>query len=348
MSEVLREEAITSPPECATAMPLPTARGVLSGLLLDVFAGDCPAVDFRAAAQQWHGTDIFYDEDVQLTLTLLYELPLQGLAGVPDDWEWNAELLAARAALEAPFERALRRLVPPRSASNVEAELVAVTSAEGGPGLSKYMARAATLQQWQEFVTHRSIYQLREADPHTMGIPRLAGGPKAALVEVQADEYGGGGRAERMHSSLFAMTMRALGVDGSYAAHLDRVPAVTLASVNALSFFAVHRRLLGALVGHLCAVEMTSSAPSKLYATGLRRLGYGLDATLFFDEHVEADAVHEQIVCRDLAGGLAREQPGRAADLLFGAGVCLAMDALGGQHMVDSWAAGRSSLTTSA
>ena len=329
-------------------MPLPPARGELSGLLLGVFAGDSSTADFRAAVQRWHGTDILCDEDVQLTLTLLYELHLQGLGRVSDDWEWNADLLAARAVLEVPFERALRQLVPTRPSGDVQAELVAVTSAEGGPGLSKYMARTATLAQWQEFVTHRSIYQLREADPHTMGIPRLAGGPKAALVEVQADEYGGGGRPERMHSTLFALTMRALGVDSSYAAQLDRVPAVTLASVNALSFFAMHRRLLGALVGHLCAVEMTSSAPSKLYATGLRRLGFGLDATLFFDEHVEADAVHEQIVCRDLAGGLAREQPERAANILFGAGVCLRTDELVAQHMLDRWAAGSSSLRTSA
>lgn len=347
MSEVLLDPAVLAPPEYATAMPLPAARGVLSGLLLGVFDGGAQSADFLAAARQWDGTDVLRDEDAQLTLSLLYELALQGLAGVSDDWEWDAPLLAARSVLEAPFERALRALAPPQPGGDVEAELVALTSAEGGPGLSKYMARTATHAQWQEFLAHRSIYQLREADPHTMGIARLAGAPKAALVEVQADEYGGG-RPERMHSALFARTMRALGVDAAYGVHLDQVPALTLASVNALSLFALHRRLLGALVGHLCAVEMTSSLPSKLYATGLRRLGYGLDATLFFDEHVEADAVHEQIVCHDLAGGLAAAQPERGADIMFGAAVCLNMDTIGAQHMMDSWAAGRSSLRPSA
>jgi len=94
-----------------------------------------------------------------------------------------------------------------------------------------------------------------------LSIPRLAGAPKTALVEVQADEYGGG-RAERMHSALFTRTMQALGVDAGYAVHLDRVPTVTLASVNALSMFAVHHRLLGALVGHLCAVGRVASVLS--------------------------------------------------------------------------------------
>jgi len=102
----------------------------------------------------------------------------------------------------------------------------------------------------------------------------------------------------------------------SYAAHVDRVPAITLASLNALSYLALHRSRLGELVGHLCTVEMTSSAPSKLYSTGLRRLGFDRDATRFYHEHVEADAMHEQIVARDLAGGLARAQPHRAPGVL--------------------------------
>ena len=85
----------------------------------------------------------------------------------------------------------------------------------------------------------------------------------------------------------------------------------------------LHRRLVGAIVGHPAALEMTSSIPNRLYGNGLRRLGYGSEATLFFDEHVEADAVHEQIAGRDLAGGLAAAGPARAPDVLFGAAACL-------------------------
>lgn len=40
---------------------------------------------------------------------------------------------------------------------------------------------------------HRSAYQLKEADPHSFALPRVpAGRAKAAFVEIQADEYGGG------------------------------------------------------------------------------------------------------------------------------------------------------------
>jgi hypothetical protein len=106
----------------------------------------------------------------------------------------------------------------------------------------------------------------------------------------------------------------------------------------------LHRRLLGAIVGHLAAFEMTSSLPNRMYGNGLRRLGYGKDATLFFDEHVQADAVHEQIAGRDLAGGLARQQPELTQDILFGAAACLALDDRAAEHLLECWTDNRSSL----
>ena len=42
------------------------------------------------------------------------------------------------------------------------------------------------------------------------------------------------------------------------------------------------------------------------------------DVALYFDEHVEADAVHEQIAGRDLAGGLAEASPELVPDIVFG------------------------------
>ena len=103
------------------------------------------------------------------------------------------------------------------------------------------MAKKATAEQLREFLIHKSLYQLKEADPHTWAIPRLTGRAKAALVEIQADEYGGG-RPERMHSALFARTMRGLGLNDSYGGYVDVVPAITLASVNMMSLFGLNRQ----------------------------------------------------------------------------------------------------------
>ena len=168
--------------------------------------------------------------------------------------------------------------------------------------------REGTIDQFREFVIHRSAYQLKEADPHTWAIPRMRGAPKAAMVEIQADEYGSG-RPDRVHSTLFAKAMDALDLDSSYGAYLDRIPGVTLATVNLISRFGLHRELRGALTGHLAMFEITSPIPNRRYAGALRRFGASDDAIDFFDEHVEADSVHEQVAARDLAQGLAQSEP---------------------------------------
>jgi hypothetical protein len=342
MSSVATIELVTAP-----GMPLPVPRGPLSGLILEVLT-DRPAdwEQLLATAKLVAASGVVRDEDAQLSLLMLYELHYRGLAGVNDSWEWHPQLLAVRAVLEDRFERELRDLtvVPAVPADgDITGALFALTAPQPGPSLSKFIAQRASLAQFREFLTHRSVYHLKEADPHTWAIPRLGGSVKAALVEVQTDEYGSG-RVERMHASLFAQTMRAVGLDDSYGALVDRVPGVVLAGVNAMSMFGLHRRLVGAIVGHLAAFEMTSSIPNRLYGNGLRRLGFGRDATLFFDEHVEADAVHEQIAGRDLAGGLAAAEPGRAPDILFGAAAVLMLDDLAAGHLRACWEAGRSSL----
>ena len=338
------------------AMRAPGARGPLGALVLSVLAsdpdhaGDGVRASLLDAA---HGalassTDLLHDDDVQLVLFVLYELHYRRVAGVDDRWEWDPDLLRARAVLEDAFERVLRERVelPADVAADRRAvadTLFAMTAPGPGPSLARYVARRATRAQLDELLVHRSVYQLKEADPHTWAIPRLEGVAKAALVEIQADEYGGG-VPERMHCELFALTMRGAGLDPAFGAYVDRVPAVTLAGVNTMSLLGLHRRLRGAVAGHLAAFEMTSSLPNRLYGDGFRRHGLGEDTTWYFDEHVEADAVHEQIAGRDLAGGLAEQEPALVPDIMFGAAVCLYLDDLVAAHVLAAWEDDRSSL----
>ena len=334
-------------------MDLPQPRGPLSCALGTVLRGPPePVPALATTAEQAVAAcppgGVLTDEDLQVSLYVLYELHYRGFADVDAGWEWAPDLLAVRAVLEGAVEQTLRtRLRLPAgldtSAAGVAAALFALTRADAGPSLSTYLAREATLSQVREFLVQRSVYQLKEADPHTWAIPRLAGRAKAALADIQADEYGGGS-AERMHAALFARTMRAAGLDDRHGAHVDRAPAVTLAGLNVMSLFGLHRRLRGAAVGHLAAFEMASSVPNRRYGDGLRRLGFGPDATCFFDEHVEADAVHEQIAAYDLCGSLAEDEPGLVGDLILGAATALEMDRLFAEHLLGAWSAERSSL----
>lgn len=324
-------------------MRLPRPRGPRSAALLDALARP---VEGRAdrfgtvASGGWRVDDPLRDDDLQVFLYVCYELHLRGWDGVDERWEWHPGLLAARAEAEAVFEDAVRALVGPLptvAPGDLPRALADLVAADDGPELAKYLDRRASAEEFAEFVACRSVYHLREADPHTFGIPRLAGRAKAALVEIQIDEYGSG-QPERMHAELFRTTMRELRLDTRDGAYLDWVPAVTLASNNLMSLFGLHRRLRGALLGHLAAFEMTSSLPNRRYGNGLRRLGYGPVATTFFDEHVEADAVHEQIAAHDLCGAFAADEPDRVGEVLFGAAACLAVDRLVAGHLLDAWA----------
>ncbi len=322
---------------------LPSPRGKLSAFLIEELQLPPHELDLQFQPER---DDPLANEDLQLALYLCYELHYRGLPGVDERWEWSPSLLRLRADLEGCFEEALLDTVPDDRASlspdEIDLALRAIAEQEG-PSLSSYIRTKASLGQIREFMVHRSAYQLKEADPHSWAIPRLAGIPKAALVEVQADEYGGG-RPEWVHAELFARSMAALGLDRDYGAYLDHVPAVTLATVNLMSLFGLHRRLRGAIVGHLALFEMTSSIPNRRYADGLRRLGFKGDATLFFDEHVEADAVHENIAAIDLAGGLVRQEPALGPSVLWGARALANLDAGWAEHVLACWRVGRSSL----
>jgi Iron-containing redox enzyme len=323
-------------------LALPPVRGPWTAALYNLLTA---AGDPDPAIPVGDSSDVLHDDDLQMALYVCYELHYSDIEGVDDRMEWSPLVLMFRAALEEQFERAVRAVAPARETApeSVGAELQRLVREDQGPALSRRVETQATEEQLREHVIHRSAYQLKEADPHSWAIPRLTGSPKSALVEIQSDEYGGG-RPARMHAALFAKTMHGLGLDPAYGAYLDLLPGITLATVNLMSLFGLHRRLRGAVAGHLAVFEMTSSVPNRRYGNALRRLGYGPEVTDFYDEHVEADAVHESIAAWDLGDGLARTEPELAADVIFGAEALLALEAMWGAHLLDSWGSDHTSL----
>jgi heme oxygenase-like protein len=326
-------------------MMLPTARGPLTTALIRALREDSGAV-LPAASELSAVLDPLADDDLQLALWICYELHYRGFDDVADEWEWQPALISLRAAMEGCVLEALRREVDVRPDERPVAErLRDLVDSDDGPQLSRFLQTRATAGQFAEFVVHRSLYQHKEADPHTWAIPRLAGRAKAALVEIQLDEYGAG-RTDRMHQDLYRKLMRGLGLDDSYSAYVDSVPGISLAIGNVMTLLALHRGRRGALVGHLAAYEMTSSAPCRRYARGLRRLGADDDTCDFYDEHVTADALHEQVAMHDLCGGLAEAEPELTEDIVFGAAVCLHVENRLAEHILAQWDARRSSLRT--
>ncbi|MFD9032719.1 iron-containing redox enzyme family protein [Streptomyces sp. NPDC059567] len=287
-----------------------------------------------------------WGEDLQLALYLLYELHYRGFDGVDDAREWDPELLRLRQAMEARFLHALRTELPdaPRSVTEAFAPLL-VEPPDPVGSLSHHLERKGEFWQLREYAAMRSLYHLKEADPHAWVIPRLRGRAKAAMVAIEYDEFGAG-RADRIHAQLFADLMEDLGLDPAYGHYLEHAPAPLLATVNLMSLFGLHRSHRGALVGHFACVEVTSSPGSRRLAKAMRRCGAGPAAEHFYDEHVEADAVHEQVVRHEVVGGLLADEPSLEADIVFGCAATIHLEDRLADHIGAAWAEGRSALRT--
>lgn len=176
-----------------------------------------------------------------------------------------------------------------------------------------------------------------------MGDPRLTGQAKASFVAVEFDEFGGGHGA-RLHQQLFADLLDAAGLDSSYLGYLNDVPAETLTVVNLMSLFGLHRRWRAAAVGHFAATEITSPPGSRRLVEAMERLGAPEVCAAFYREHVEADAVHEQVVRTDVVGDLVARDPSLDHDVVFG---IRARDVVEGRlaaHMMARWNEGATSL----
>ncbi|MER6779583.1 MULTISPECIES: iron-containing redox enzyme family protein [unclassified Streptomyces] len=315
-------------------------RGELSRSVTEALRSGAPPVYATGSvpeADPW-------GEDLQLALYLLYELHYRGFAGVDDEREWDPDLLRLRQALETRFLHALRSELSraPRSVEEAFAPLL-VEPVDLSGSLSHRLETEGESWQLREYAALRSLYHLKEADPHLWVVPRITGRAKAAMVAIEYDEFGAG-RADRIHARLFADLMADLDLDPEYGRYLDRAPAPLLATVNLMSLFGLHRALRGALVGHFACVEVTSSPGSRRLAKAMRRCGAGPAAEHFYAEHVEADAVHEQVVRHEVIAGLLADEPGLEADIAFGCAATVLLEDRLAIHIRQAWDRGRSAL----
>ena len=107
-----------------------------------------------------------------------------------------------------------------------------------------------------------------------------------------------------------------------------------LAQNNVMSLFGLQRRLRAAALGHLAAFETTSSVPSRRIVQGLERLGLPAEMIGYYEEHVEADAIHEQLAVRTICGSLIEDEPTLVDDVFFGAFTCLDLEARYATHFL--------------
>lgn len=322
---------------------LPGPRGEISDSLLRRLRSGSGAIHDPGTIRP--GQDVLGDDDLQLSLHVIYELSYRGYAGVDESSEQDEGVVRLRRAIERAMEAQLRDVVGPVPVG-ADGLLERLTGPSDGPSLSGFLAHEPTWARMQEFAIHRSAYQLKEADPHSWALPRLSGLAKSAMVEIQTDEYGRGVPGQA-HAELWATTMEELDLDPTYGRYVDLLPASTLATGNLIGLLGMQRRLLPALLGHLALFEMTSTGPMARYSSALRAVGVSERGRRFFDVHVVADAHHEVLARTDLVGGHLAEHPEDDAEIGFGALALMHVEGRFSAHLLDAFRSGTSSLLSS-
>jgi hypothetical protein len=322
---------------------LPSPRGPVSDSLVRRLRTT------RGAVARPEASAVLADEDLQLSLHLIYELSYRGYDGVPEWMEWDEDVVRVRRRIEAAMESELRDRVGvlPADAPSLLQRLASGTpgrrSGSEARSLSVHLQQHPDRRLLREFAVHRSAYQLKEADPHSWALPRLQGRAKSALVELQADEYGRGVPGEA-HAELWAATMEELELDPSYGGYIHLLPAPTLATGNLIGLFGLQRRLLPALIGHLALFEMTSTGPMARYSAALAAAGIGPRGRRFFDVHVVADAHHEVLALTELVDGYLEDHPAAGREVSFGALALQHVEGAFSSALLDAFGAGRTSL----
>jgi hypothetical protein len=156
------------------------------------------------------------------------------------------------------------------------------------------------------------------------------------MIEIQADEYGGGVPGQA-HAELFASAMRQLGLVADFGYYVGQLPGTTLATDNLVELFGLHRRLRGALVGHLALFETTSVEPMSRYRQAARRLGDVPALERFYEVHVEADVHHAELALEQMVAATVHAEPHLAADVIFGAAALSRVEARFAQALLAAW-----------
>lgn len=324
-------------------MRVPRERGPLSRAITAALrSGSTAALDELAVRGTPDAPELAENDDVQISLWILYQLHYDGFDGVAAEAEWDPSLIGLRQRMERPLLEELRRACAPyvekamAADGDLSARLFELVEQVPGAPLAQHLQRHATRNQFLDFLRQKSVYHLMESDPQSFALPRLRGRAKVALAELQYDEFGAG-RPERLHQRLFADALEACEVDACPGEHVEEAAATTLLVVNVMSALALNRALVPAAMGHLAAFEATSSEPSRRIAAGAGRLGLPAAVAAYYDEHVEADAVHEQLAVREICAPLVAADPACEPEVFFGAAAYLHTEASAGHDLLTRW-----------
>ncbi len=267
--------------------------------------------------------------DVQLTLFVCYALHYRGFAGVDPEWEWNPGLLHLRARLEHAFISGIRSEVGDLdSNAGDEMERLSVRAA-AEDGATQYLRAHGSWQHVREYLVHRSLDHLSGPGPHVWAMPPLNTRSATAFAT---------------ESDTLTDLMVAARLEPGYLAYIDLVPAESLAVVNVMSLFGLHRSYRGAAMGRFAANAITCCPDSRRLCQALERMNAPAACRRFYRAQAESDAAHDRVIRTDVVGDLLGREPDLEPDVVFGMRAFGVVEDRLANHLMRCWSAGNSSL----
>lgn len=189
---------------------------------------------------------------------------------------------------------------------------------EHGPGqghpLFDWLAEEADLPEMRWFLGQELAGEAGFDDLVALTQLKLPERPKLELARNYWDEMGRG-RSEGMHGPMLSRLAVALSIPHP---RLDAV-CEAMALSNLLMALACNRRYAWQSIGALGVVELTAPDRAQRVDAGLKRLGIGGNARLYFALHATLDLKHSSAWNREVLFPLVAEDGARAALLAEGA-----------------------------
>ena len=187
-----------------------------------------------------------------------------------------------------------------------------------GPGqnhpLFAWLAETATEGQMRWFLTQEAAGEAGFDDLVAMTQVKMPHGPKLEFAENYWDEMGRG-QYRGIHGLLLTELVETMRIQPA----IDTTVWESLALANAMTAMATTRRYAWLSVGALGVVELTAPWRCDHVSAGLKRLGYGQRARLYYDLHSKIDIKHSQGWNENALKPLVEEDPRRARAIAEGA-----------------------------
>lgn len=236
--------------------------------------------------------------------------------------ERSRSLLDLQDCIEGPWQTWLARRVAlePRDIADPLAAIRQWVARDLEPidsPFHQFFTREVDVEGYKRLLQIGSLNGLVEASQLSRTLGGAAGDVQCMLTRILFEEYGGG-RAQRKHSTYFAVMLEQLGLSAEPEAYFEYAPWEVLAVINQAFYLAENKRFFIRFCGAFTYTEVSTPVSFRSYAAAARRLSLSDGRDDYWTLHIREDERHGQWMVEKVAKPMLERFPDFARDLLSG------------------------------